>query len=199
MELADSNISSAAVGIVRQSDTEWKVNFNSDFYDLVKVKIVYTLQGGGTKTSYLNIHRVGIDILSGHGSDGMTLFHGTENGPTYDAAGNELVIWGTYYYPQATSTDLVDLYVTYTWPGGSTTKKTIRNNPSLNMAYDHGGRGNCQSSDFILYEGTNAGAPTKIEAIAVVSGFDNTSATSFSGAKFGAGKGVVWNNYLGNN
>ena len=163
------------------------------------MKIGYTLQGGGTKTSYLNIHRVGIDILSGHGSDGMTLFHGTENGPTYDAAGNELVIWGTYYYPQATSTDLVDLYVTYTWPGGSTTKKTIRNNPSLNMAYDHGGRGNCQSSDFILYEGTNAGAPTKIEAIAVVSGFDNTSATSFSGAKFGAGKGVVWNNYLGNN
>ena len=162
------------------------------------MKIVYTLDLGGgvtgTKTSYLNIHRVGIDILAGNGGTGMTLFHGTENGPTYNATG-EQVIWGTYYYPQEVtdSEKLVDLYVTYTWPDGSITKMTIRNSASLNMAASGV---NCQSSDFILYDGTNEGAPTKIEAIAVVKGFDNTA--TFSGAKFGAGKGVVWNNYLGN-
>ena len=192
VELADSDIPTAAVEIDGRSDTEWKVNFLSDFYDQVKVKIVYKLQDGSTKTSYLNIHRVGIDILDGNGRNGMTLFHGTENGPTYNAEGKELVIWGTYYYPQATTGD-VDLYVTYTWKDGSVTKRTINNVPSLNMA---AANGNCQSSDFILYEGTNTDAPTKIEAIAVASGFDNTA--SFGGAKFGAGKGVVWNNYLGN-
>ena len=160
------------------------------------MKIVYTLQRGGTKTSYLNIHRVGIDILDGDGRTGMTLFHGTENGPTYNATG-ERVIWGTYYYPQEVtdSEKLVDLYVTYTWKDGSITKKTIPNSALLNMAPANG---NCQSSDYILYDGTNEGAPTKIEAIAVVSGFDNTTSATFSGAKFGAGKGVVWNNYLGN-
>lgn len=192
--LADPGITSDAVEIQQQSNTEWKVVFHSDFYDQVKVKIVYDLQGGGTKTAYLNIHRVGIDILSGNGSDNMTLFHGTDNGPSYDAAGKELVIWGTYYYPQVT-TDPVDLYVTYTWSDRSVTKRTIHNDPSLNMDYDQGGSGNCQSSDFILYEGSEAGAPTQIEAIAVVSGFDNTSSNMFSGAKFGSGKGVNWKNY----
>lgn len=198
VELADSGIPTDAVDIARQSDTEWKVKFNSDFYDQVKVKIVYTLEGGGTKTSYLNIHRVGIDILAGEGRNGgMTLFHGTDNGPTYyNNAAGERVIWGTYYYPEPVGdSGLVDLYVTYTWPDGSITKKTIRNSAPLNM---EPANGNCQSSDFILYDGTNEGAPTKIEAIAVVNGFDNTASTTFSGAEFGAGKGVVWNNYLGN-
>ena len=193
--LADENIPTEAVDITERSAQEWKLTFKSDFYDQVKVKIVYNLENGGTKESYLIIHRVGIDILDGNGRNGMTLFHGTENGPTYDST-EELVIWGTYYYPQ-TTTDLVDMYVTYTWPDGSITRQTIHNKESLNMAYHHDGTDDCQSSDFILYDGTRAGAPTKIEAIAVVKGFEDT--TTFSGAKFGAGKGVVWNNYLGNN
>ena len=195
--LADSNVPADALTINEPvgSDTGWTVTFNSDFYDQIKVRIVYTLQGGGTKDSYLNIHRVGLDILTGHGGTGTMLFHGTGLGPIYDSTG-ERVIWATYYYPEA-GDNAVDLYVTYTWPDGTITKDTIHNKPALNWDYHHDGTSDCKSSDFVLYDGTEAGAPTKVEAIAVISGFDNT--TTFNGAKFGAGKGVVWNNYLGSN
>ena len=74
--------------------------------------------------------------------------------------------------------------------------KTIKNNVSLNLAYNHDNTSDCQSSDFILYDGEKENSPVKIEAIAVASGFEN--ADTFSGAKFGAGKGVVWNNYYKN-
>lgn len=195
--LADDNIPTEAVDITERSAQEWKLTFNSDFYDQVKLQIVYNLSDDSTRTSYLNIHRVGIDILDGNGSKDMTLFHGTENGPTYNATG-ERVIWATYYYPEAGDA-AVDLYVTYTWPDRTITKRTIRNSSNLNLDYQHDNTNDCRSSDFVLYDGSEEGAPIKVEAIAVVSGFDNTTSTTFSGAKFGAGKGVVWNNYLGNN
>ena len=157
------------------------------------------MQDEGTLESYINIHRVGIDILCGGpggGENDMTLFHGTENGPSYKPNG-DFVIWGTYYYPtQADGNNLVDLYVTYTWADGSVTRKTIKNEVSLNLAYNHDDTSDCQSSDFILYDGEKENSPVKIEAIAVASGFEN--ADTFSGAKFGAGKGVVWNNYYKN-
>lgn len=192
-------IPEAALEIKKETDVKWTLYFKSDFYDNVKVKIVYSLEGGGTLESYINIHRVGIDILcgdAGGGNSNMTLFHGTENGPSYTPKGN-FVIWGTYYYPtQADGNKLVDLYVTYTWADGSVTRETIKNNASLNLAYQHNNTNDCQSSDFILYDGERQNAPVKIEAIAVALGFED--AATFSGAKFGAGKGVVWNNYYKN-
>ena len=191
-------IPTAAAMIQKESDKKWTVEFKSDFYDNVKVKVVYKMQDGSTEDSYINIHRVGIDILCGGlggGSSTMTLFHGTENGPSYTPTSKDnFVIWGTYYYPTRKDGEKpVDLYVTYTWADGSITRKTIKNDASLNLAYHHDNTQNCQSSDFILYDGAKSNAPVKIEAIAVASGFDNK--TKFVGAKFGAGKGVVWNNY----
>ena len=189
----DTKITIDAVEFVKVSDVEWKVKFHSDYYDEVEVKVVYKFDDGSQSDYYITIHRVGIDIMAGHHGPGgsMNLMHGTDNGPSYQSDA-EYIIWGTYYYPQP-STEKVDLYVTYTWADGSVTKKLISNNSSLNMEYDHDLSGNCQSSDFVLYEGTEAGAPAKIEAIAVVQGFDDDS--SFSGAKLGAGRGVTWINY----
>lgn len=182
-----------AVSIQKESDQKWTVEFHSDFYDVVKFKVVYTLADGGEWETYLTVHRVGIDILSGGkggDSDTMTLFHGTENGPEYKPE-NGFVIWGTYYYPTQTK-ELVDLYVTYTWKDGSVTRKKIPNNADLNLAYHHDGTDDCQSSDFILYDGEPENAPVRVEAMAVAQDFEST--TSFGGAKYGAGKGVAWNN-----
>ena len=194
------SIPEEAVKFTKSTDTKWVAEFKSDYYDNVKIKVVYTLSNGSTFDSYITIHRVGIDILCGSpggGATSMTLFHGTENGPSYTPTNKQnFVIWGTYYYPTPEDgNNLVDLYVTYTWKDGSVTRQTIKNKEALNLAYHHDNTSDCQSSDFILYDGTQQNAPVKIAAIAVASGFENS--TTFSGAKFGAGKGVVWNNYSG--
>ena len=195
------NLPAEAASITKETDKKWNIRLESDYYDTVKVKIVYQLDGGGTKDSYINIHRVGIDILSGTpggGATSMTLFHGTDNGPEYTPEGN-YVIWGTYYYPTAEAyKQLVDLYVTYTWTDGSISREIIKNKAALNLGYNYKNTGNCASSDFILYDGTRNEAPSKIQAIVVASGFDDTNATEFTGAKFGAGKGVSWTNYYRN-
>ena len=117
--------------------------------------------------------------------------HGTENGPTATLSDAEKVIYATYYYPEANG-DMVDLYVNYTWKDGSVTKKLIENKSELNLEYHHDGTDDAKSSDYILYEGSNADAPVKLEVSAVNSGYDG--ADSFSGMKFGSGKGVCWNN-----
>lgn len=195
ISVADSNVPTAAVEITapENESKEWLLKFKSSFYDNVRVEIVYNLTSGRTSTSYITIHRVGVDILSGNSSPGSsgTLFHGTENGPSYTSTG-DYVIWGTYYYPNA-SDPAVDLYVTYTWKDNTVTRETIKNKGELTMA---AANGNAKSSDFILYDGSEANAPEKIEVIALVSGFENKQ--TFGGAKFGSGKGVVWNYYARN-
>lgn len=195
------NLPEGAVAITNETNKKWKVQFKSDYYDTVKIKIVYQLAGGSTKNSYININRVGIDILEGGpggGDTSMTLFHGTEDGPRYTPKGN-YVIWGTYYYPtEEAYKQLVDLYVTYTWADGSVSREIIRNKAALNLGYNYESTGNCASSDFILYDGTRNEAPVKIQTIVVASGFDSANATEFAGAKFGAGKGVSWTNYYRN-
>lgn len=195
ISVVDNSVPRAAVEITAPTNEskEWLLEFKSSFYDNVRFEIVYNLSQGGTATSYITIHRVGVDILSGNSRPGSsgTLFHGTENGPSYTSTG-DYVIWGTYYYPNS-SDPAVDLYVTYTWKDNTVTRETVANTAALNMS---AANGNARSSDYILYDGDEANAPKKIEVIALVSGFENKQ--TFSGAKFGSGKGVVWNNYAGN-
>lgn len=195
----DTTIPDSAVKIIKDNNI-WEVDFFTNFYDEVELKVTYATDGE-PKTEYIKIHRVGIDIEAtsgGNADEAKTLFHGTENGPSYTPdSNNQTMIYATYYYPESGGTNkLVDLYATFTWKDGSVTKSIISNSSSLNLEFHHDGTADVQSSDFILYEGSKADAPQKIEVSAVVSGFEG--ATSFTGMRLGAGKGVCWNNNIGN-
>ncbi len=195
IEKADASIPDEAVKVYKDSGTgKWKAEFNSDFYDQVKFKVTYET-AEGDKTEYIVIHRVGLDIQEqrgGSAGSSTVLMHGTENGPSYTFTKDcETIIKATYYYPeQGGTSNYVDLYVTYTWKDGTVTKELIGNKSSLNLAWDHNDTGNCQSSDFVLYEGSSTDAPVKVEVNAVSQGFN--SETSFNGMKLGSGRGVLW-------
>lgn len=197
-EKVDSRIPDGAVsaGI---TDNGALVYFNSNFYDMVEFKVTYETESGGSKTEYIWLHRVGIDINEGHFNAGESiLHHGTENGPKITLNQSyESLVYATYYYPEPNGTDeYVDLYATYTWKDGSVTKKLIANDSSLNLAFHHKdtldnnqGTDDLQSSDFILYKGSKEGAPVKVEVSAVKSG---STDTEFKGMMFGSGRGVCY-------
>ncbi len=202
----DASIPDGAVKVYRDGD-KWIAEFFTNFYDKVEFTVTYETDEG-PKTEYIVVNRVGIDIQATSGGsvgDKKTIFHGTEYGPEYTLTEEcETIVYATYYYPEESgTTELVDLYATYTWKDGSVTKEVIHNDSRLHLDYHHPEIGNpdnftddVQTDDFILYEGSKAEAPQKIEVSAVVAGFD--SKTSFSGMRLGSGKGVCWNNNIEN-
>ncbi|MDO4488082.1 MAG: hypothetical protein Q4B67_03200 [Eubacteriales bacterium] len=177
------------------------VRFLSDFYDNIEFEIVFE---DGTKGS-IKCHRVGIDIKEGINNEGIEgekcLFHGNANGPLYtpEAEGNK-VIYATYYYPEKGEFD-VDLFVTLTYADGAVERMLIENDEDLNMDWHHEEDNNkyvegslletndCQSSDYIIYDGDASEAPVQVEAIAVKRGSDNSN---FAGTVLGSGNGVLW-------
>lgn len=192
---ADTSIPDGAVSVYQDASNNWIAEFKSNYYDLVKFEVTYATDGDPVK-NYINIHRVGIDIetVSGRAGDDVQLMHGTENGPVYKPTKDaETIVYATYYYPELNGTSqLVDLYATYTWKDGTVTKAVVSNKSTLNLSFHHDDTDDLQSSDFVLYEGSSDGAPVKVEVSAVVNGFDGAS---FSGMRFGSGKGVCWNNF----
>lgn len=199
LKVSDSSIPEGAIRVWQDNDV-WKAKFESNYYDNVKFEVTYQTNGN-TKTQYILIHRVGIDIeftSGGRQGEAKQLFHGTENGPLYTVTKDcERILKATYYYPEDGGTDsLVDLFATYTWPDGTVTKKVIKNDSNLNLTFHHDDTSDVQSSDFVLYEGSTEAAPVKVEVSAVVAGFEDEN--SFTGMRLGAGKGVCWSSTVSN-
>ena len=186
----------------RNGSGKYAVQFLSDYYDTVRIKVTYGLDNGSTDSGIMTLNRVGIMLQGGRtagDSDTVNIFHGHEMGATlgdgvYDAykAKNTdkqhgdygFAYYATYYYPtssQVASAD-VSLFVTYTYADGSVERKLLESD-----YFTAATGGNVAMSDYILYMGDGSNAPVKVEAIAVPNA--NPDGT-INGAKLGAGKGV---------
>lgn len=177
------------------------VQFKSDYYDTVRIKVTYNTDNG-TQSGIMTLNRVGIMIQGGMtagDSHTVNIFHGHDQGETlnnnvydaYKAANSDkrhgdykYAYYATYYYPSdsnATSAD-TSLFVTYTYADGSVERKLLQSNYFTAATAE-----NVAMSDYILYMGDGSNAPVKVEAIAVPN--VNPDGT-INGAKLGAGKGV---------
>lgn len=160
----------------------------SNFYDGIPLTITYA---DSTK-AYIKINRVALDIgggIPGDGSSAITVFHGSDNSRDYEVS-SKYTIYGSFYYPNnktAETNGRVNLQVTYTWADGSVTRKTV--SPANALVITDATQGNTHVDDFILWTGDSSSRPVKVEAIAVVTGSDDTA---FKGALIGAGAGIVW-------
>lgn len=183
-------------------DGKYTIHFLSDYYDTVRIRVMYELDDTTTDSGIMTLNRVGIMIQGGRtagDSHTVNVFHGHEMGETLDAnvydaykAENTdkqhgeygFAYYATYYYPtssSATSAD-VSLFVTYTYADGSVERKLLESDYFTAATAD-----NVAMSDYILYMGDGSNAPVKVETIAVPNA--NADGT-INGAKLGAGKGV---------
>ena len=191
-----------AVKVENSDNGKYIIQFLSDYYDTVRVKVTYSLLNGGTDSGIMTLNRVGIMIQGGMtagDSHTVNIFHGHDMGATLDSNVYDTyksqnsdkthgeygyAYYATYYYPtssQATSAD-VSLFVTYTYEDGSVKRKLLESNYFTSATEDK-----VAMSDYILYMGDGSNAPVKVEAIAVPNA--NADGT-IQGAKLGAGKGV---------
>ena len=181
---------------------KYTVQFKSDYYDTVRIKVTYNTDDG-TESGIMTLNRVGIMIQGGMtagDSGNVNIFHGHNQGETldnnvydaYKAANSDkrhgdykYAYYATYYYPtdsNATSAD-TSLFVTYTYADGSVERKLLQSYHFTAATAE-----NVAMSDYILYMGDGSNAPVKVEAIAI----PNVNADgTINGAKLGAGKGVV--------
>lgn len=181
---------------------KYTIQFLSDYYDTVRIKVTYGLDDDSTDSGIMTLNRVGIMIQGGMtagDSHTVNIFHGHDMGETldanvYDAYKDKnpdkqhgefgFAYYATYYYPtnsSATSAD-VSLFVTYTYADGSVERKLLESDYFTPATGD-----NVAMSDYILYMGDGRNAPVKVETIAVPNA--NPDGT-INGAKLGAGKGV---------
>lgn len=184
-------------------ENSYEVKFLSDFYDNIVLNL--TLEGiNGQVNRKLTVHRVGVHIeeYTYHGDDYFHVFHGTQYGTLIDFSnGKHYHIYATYYIPDFGITAPYGLYVTYKWKDGSTTTETISmpcDSPAQGSAdfsngvflykEPHNQAANC--CDYLLYEGSKAGAPISVNVIVLKD--DPRSLESFGGVHFGSGNGVEW-------
>ncbi|MDD5899371.1 MAG: hypothetical protein PUC73_00455, partial [Lachnospiraceae bacterium] len=200
VELLDG-ITENAVKIEKQDSDAYIIEFLSDFYDTVRIKVTYS-SAGATVSGIVKINRVGI-LIDGGGTAGdtktVTIFHGHDRGAELDASVYEaykaknsgkvhgnygLAYYATYYYPTSSDTAVpnVSLFVTYTYADGSVERRLLKSD-----YFTPAKEGKVAMSDYILYMGDEKNAPVKVEAIAIP---DVNEDGTVSGAKFGAGKGV---------
>ena len=201
VELLDG-ITENAVKIEKQEASDaYIIEFLSDFYDTVRIKVTYSSTGGAV-SGIVKINRVGI-MIDGGGTAGdtktVTIFHGHDMGAELGASVYEaykaknsgkvhgdygLAYYATYYYPTSSDTDVsnVSLFVTYTYADGSVERRLLKSDYFTLATGDK-----VAMSDYILYMGDEKNAPVKVEAIAIP---DVNEDGTVSGAKFGAGKGV---------
>lgn len=180
---------------------KYTVQFKSDYYDTVRIKVTYDTTSG-IQSGIMTLNRVGIMIQGGMtaGDSGtVSIMHGHNSGETLDntvynayktANPNKThgdykyAYYATYYYPTDSNADSADtsLFVTYTYADGSVERKLIKSN-----YFTAATNSNVAMSDYILYMGDGSNAPEKVEAIAIPN--VNPDGT-INGAKLGAGKGV---------
>ena len=180
---------------------KYTVQFNSDYYDTVRIKVTYNTSDG-TQSGIMTLNRVGIMIQGGMtagDSHTVNIFHGHDMGVTLDnnvyeeyKAANpdkthgdyKYTYYATYYYPTDSNAASADtsLFVTYTYADGSVERKLLQSDYFTAATEE-----NVAMSDYILYMGDGSNAPEKVEAIAI----PNVNANgTINGAKLGAGKGV---------
>lgn len=195
------NIPTNAVSVIQPTDptADATVEFHSDYYDTVKLKIVYNLSGGGQKEAYTTIHRVGI-VIDGGRTNGFdktyAIHHGHDDGGIISATGGIVnvpssagtygsAVYATYYYPtaSASASPNVSLFATITYVDGTVEREVIPTTKFTEAADGH-----TAMSDYIIHVGQigDSNYPVKVEAIAV----PNAEGGRFVGAKLGAGKGV---------
>ena len=182
-------------------DGKYTINFLSDYYDTVRIKVTYGLDNNTTDSGIMTLNRVGIMIQGGMtagDSHTVNVFHGHEMGETLDVTEYDtykaknpdeqhgdykFAYYATYYYSTsslATSAD-VSLFVTCTYADGSVERKLLESDYFTAATSD-----NVAMSDYILYMGDGSNAPVKVEAIAVPNANEDGT---INGAKLGAGKG----------
>ena len=201
VENVTTTLPSSAVRITSSgtgADRQFRIEFLSNFYDEIPVTITYETDNGNI-TEYLLIRRVGIDIQgyrqSGDHESDLQLNHGTDPGPTmtgfYDS--NECGVYATYYYPTASASSTVELYVTKTWfAQNGSVQRVVRERIQTYTHHEAAGSmgGNSVAlDDFTLYTGSIAECPDKIEVISMNTG---STSDSFQGANLGGGAGVEW-------
>lgn len=204
--LADGTPAAAAT-ITDNKDGTWKVTFGSAFYDEVPL----TITVGGTPYP-ITLRRVGIGIQGigrGQGDKSCTINQGTQPGSTLTwADDDQYAVVATFYYPNSmfssaesstavndgfggtffpwkyTIPDRVSLVVNYVYQDGRTETKIVDTWALTADVYGYF----VPADDFILYQGSLAGAPASVYVTAIL----DSDSDTFGGAKFGSGSGVSW-------
>lgn len=183
-----SSLPAGAITITKVNN-EFKVTFNSNYYDEVPLIITYA---DGSK-GYINIIRQGIEIGMYAPHDGILegeILHGTQ--PAQEGANwtfanaAERRIYASYYFPQGTTADDITLFATYTWKDGTVTTEKISKAAWADAPEDNIF---VAARDFLIFKGTEAELPAKVNVIAVKGSIDGTT---FPGVSIGAGTGVEW-------
>ncbi|MBP3506210.1 MAG: hypothetical protein J6K43_07400 [Lachnospiraceae bacterium] len=210
VRLKDESVSDG-VSIDKSDLTNIKVEFKSNFYDSVTLVVEYN----DSITKEIVIERIGLVIHylylmdDGEGSRPGEIEYGCYEGHeridfTYDFyAGEQIIVYATYYHPSNYSTAGGDndlkLVVTY----GDGTKKEISSMPGGHI--NGGSYGAVDTTTFFitylpakeLLPDDNWGEMIThqnymggMNALVVNDGYDND--TSFGGAQMGNGSGVYW-------
>lgn len=204
VSLADDS-QSDAVKITKKSDSDYQIEFLSNYYDEAKVVITFE---DGTKKEF-EIRRIALVIsymYLDYQNDNFNILHGSQESETnvrynYEA-GEQIAIYATYYHPGNDKTvsgfENTSLYITYE---DGTTKIIPR------YKYTAAKNGSVATSDYIiglvpskkLNPDNTWGEPVdpslpSCNAIVVNGGFaDNTT---FGGTQMGKGKGIYWDGVI---
>ena len=91
MEVLDGIPENAVKIEERNGSGKYAVQFLSDYYDTVRIKVTYGLDNGSTDSGIMTLNRVGIMLQGGRtagDSDTVNIFHGHEMGATLGDGSN---------------------------------------------------------------------------------------------------------------
>lgn len=183
IELVSGNgVPDSAVEI---NSTTGEVKVKSNYYNEILLKI--TLQDG--TIGYVNIQRIGI-FIGGLDKGANTFYHGA----TMPLSGNinedtdKERICAVFYHDDSTTYQNYDLIVNILYIDGTTETKLAKGVGDVTNNETH-----LTGSDYILWAGDKMESIKSVSVTAVKKGA-TTNETIFSGATFGAGAGVKWEN-----
>ncbi len=194
VELTVAAASSPGYAVEDKGDGTYAVEFFSDYYDSIALDLTFD----ETEQRTLNINRVGVEIGDYRSNGEQNVFHGTQSSTSIDYSEHDYQIFATYCIPDGGFLPPYGLSVIFTWADGSTTLRTITDpckNPhpmamelyTANGVFHYDNHADC--CDYLLYAGTEAEAPVKIN-VTVLKG--DPTAASFGGVFFGSGAGITW-------
>ncbi|MEN6471453.1 MAG: hypothetical protein ABFC62_08290 [Clostridiaceae bacterium] len=197
---------SRGYSVTNNEDGTVTIDFLSDFYDEIVVKLTIGLESGGTVQRTLMLRRVGVDIQAhdfkdGDSSQTRTIFHGTQFGSRVSASGGSYKITASYFIPDFGSELPYGLYVTRRYANGRIETETVTqplNDPHPGSAdfsdgvffYNNGESGMANAVDYLIYTGASkAEAPVEVSVLVLKNAPDGNA---FGGVDFGSGAGVKW-------
>lgn len=177
----DGLVPSSAIEINNETN---KITMLSNYYNEIPLKI--KLEDG--TTGYITVNRIGI-FISDINAGNDTFYHGA----AAEISGNLNIhtdknrIAAVFYHEDSTTYEDYDLIVNITYADGKT-ETTI----AEGVGDIHNSNGNIVGSDYVLWKGDIESQPTSVSVTAVKKGTLASDATTFSGATFGSGAGVLW-------